>query len=219
MIASKGCLKKISTLIVFVSLFLFSQFSVASSIKHLDINELLLGAELVFEGKVIAKKTRWNANKTDIVTDITFSVNDIVVGAFEEATLTLVFVGGTVDGSTVTIQGSEMPALNEQGVYFVESISKPLVNPLTGWAQGHFIIQADESGAMRVLTQNKMAVTGVQTQSLQKKSLQKGFLSKGVASGILVKKMSDSVSSAPMLADDFKAQLKAQMLTLKKKEL
>lgn len=207
--ALKTYRKHVATSITLIGLLLFSHLSVASSIKQLDIDELLLGSELVFEGTVISKRAHWNATKTDILTDITFEVNDVIVGSFEGSTLTLVFVGGTVDGVKVDIQGSEMPAQDEQGVYFVESTSKSLVNPLLGWAQGHFVMQADESGAMRMMTQNKMAVMSVQTEQLKE-----SYISKGVVTGVMTESVTEARSNNAMLVDDFKSALKAQMQTL-----
>jgi hypothetical protein len=192
------------TNILFSIIILFApQFSSASSIRQLDIPELLQQSEIVFEGQVIKKETRWNDLQTDIITDITFRVDDVVVGTYLKANLTLSFIGGTVGQTTISIAGSKMPSLNESGVYFVGSTTQQLVNPLTGWAQGHFITRRDGKGAIRIMTHDQTPVAGINWN--QKKSK---YISDGNATGI-TRSESNELSNAMML-DDFKTALKKQ---------
>jgi len=151
----------------------------SSSIKQLDINELLSQSELAFEGKVNELRTRWNANKTDIFTDITFQVDEVIFGEYSGQTITLTFVGGSIDDATMVIEGSKMPSLNERGIYFVSSTSLQLVNPLVGWSQGHFLSKRDENGTQRMLTQ---AGEPIATMDSSKKKQR--FLSDGEVTGI-----------------------------------
>ena len=179
----------------------------ASSIVQLDITELLQNSELVFAGQVISKESQWNANKTNIFTNITFQVDDVIVGRYPANTLILRFVGGTVDQDKVTIEGSNVPSLDESGVYFVSSTSEYLVNPIVGWAQGHFLTQKDSSGTMRMMTQSQELISGVNL--LQKKS---NYLSEGVATGITHSTATD-ISQA-MNLDDFKEVLRQTAASL-----
>ena len=192
-----------------LTLLIFSQIAGASSIKQIDINDLLLQSELVFQGKVLSKSEGWNASKTDIFTEIVFQVDDVVVGSYNESTLSLSFVGGTVDGMTVEIQGSELPKMNERGVYFVESLTQSMVNPLVGWAQGHFLLQEDDNGEPRIMTQSRQAV-----MSMKAAQVKSGLLSSGVATGLRTEKMTSSIVSKAMSATQFKMQLKEQFQSL-----
>lgn len=179
----------------------FPVITSASSIKQLDIAELLTQSEIVFEGQVIKQNSRWNATKTDILTDITFRIDDVVIGSYSNTELTLSFVGGTIDQTTVTIEGSKMPSLNESGVYFVSSTSRQLVNPIAGWAQGHFLTKRDESGTMRMMTQNEALITELNLNQPKTK-----YISDGVATGVIQSK-SGTISKA-MALSDFKSLLR-----------
>ncbi len=175
----------------------------AGSVKQLDIDELIEQSELIFQGQVIKQSARWNSTKTDILTDITFRVDDVIVGTYANDELTLSFVGGTVDQMSVTIEGSEMPALNESGVYFVSSTTQLLVNPIVGWAQGHFLTKKDETGTPRMMTQDKAPISGLNMSQPKTK-----FISDGVATGV-TQINSDSFSEA-MTLNNFKSLLRAQ---------
>jgi hypothetical protein len=115
----------------------------------------------------------------------------------------LSFIGGTVGQTTITIAGSQLPSLNESGVYFVSSTTQKLVNPLAGWAQGHFITKQDDQGTMRIMTQDKTPVSGIDLS--QKKSK---FISDGNVTGLTRSESSDM--SSAMTLDDFKVLLKKQ---------
>lgn len=146
-------------LLAFAS-FLFAANLFATTILQLDIDEMLTQAELVFEGKVTRKTSQWNKQRTAIYTLIEFEVQDVIKGEHSATTLQLRFSGGTVDDITMSIAAMNYPEVNEQGIYFVESLGERLVNPLVGWAQGHFIIQTDETDAEKVMTTNAAPVMG-----------------------------------------------------------
>lgn len=190
---------------------LFSQVGFASSIKQLNVDDLLSKSELVFEGKVLFKVVRWGSSNTQIFTDVTFQVNDIVSGSYDETNLTLSFLGGAIDDINLKVEGSHFPDLGEEGIYFVESVSSQLVNPLVGWAQGHFLLKADSSGDMKVMTQNKQSVTALALDSAQMK---KTLLSNGVAVGVNAKNSQGNVNAESMSVVDFKAQLKQKIKLL-----
>lgn len=156
----------------------FSTNAFSSSIKQLDINELLAQSELAFEGQVSEITTRWNANKTDIFTDITFQVDEVIFGEYTAQTMTLTFVGGSIGNATMTIEGSAMPSLNESGIYFVSSTTQQLVNPLVGWSQGHFLTKRDANGTKRMMTQ-----AGEPLASMNSAKTKQRYLSEGVVTG------------------------------------
>ena len=133
----------------------------ATTILGMDIDAVAQGAELVFEGQVIQHDTRENSRGL-VVTYVTFQVNDVVKGNYPEPYLELKFTGGNLGGQIMEVSGLKIPEVDEQGIYFVESMSRDLINPLLGWSQGHFLI-VDDNGNRRVSTLDSRPVTEVQS--------------------------------------------------------
>lgn len=198
--------------VLFSSLVL-SQVCSASSIKQLDVGDLLRSSELVFEGQVLSKVSRWNEAKTTIFTDLVFRVDDVVVGSYTKPQLTLSFMGGEVDGLVLKVEGLMIPSVNEKGIYFIESLSKSLVNPLVGWSQGHFLLEKDASGEMGVLTQDKKSVFGVDISMMKSQPL-----STGTAIGVKAVNKTKNSSLKAMSPIDFKDQLKTVLNQLQKRK-
>ena len=130
----------------------------ATTILGMNIDEVAQGAELIFEGKVVEHNVRENAAGM-IVTYVTFRIEELIKGELK-------FTGGRLGGQIMEISGLRIPSPNEEGIYFVESVNRNLVNPLLGWSQGHYLIY-EESGERRVSTVNDRPVTDVlSTQSV-----------------------------------------------------
>ncbi len=143
----------------------------ATTIAPMDIDELAAGAEFVFEGQVLEHNVQENAAGI-IVTYVTFQVNDVVKGDYAEPFLELKFTGGKLGGEVVEVSGLRIPALDEQGIYFVESLTRDLINPLLGWSQGHFLV-VNDNGERRVSTVTLQAVTDVQSYESVPSSLRR----------------------------------------------
>lgn len=131
----------------------------ATTILSMDIDEVASGAEFVFEGQVLQHNVQENAAGI-VVTYVTFQVDDVIKGDYQDSYLELKFTGGSLEGQVVEVSGLRIPKVDEQGIYFVESISRDLVNPLLGWSQGHFLI-VNDNGDRRVSTNNLRPVTEV----------------------------------------------------------
>ena len=137
----------------------------ATTILGMNIDEVAQGAELIFEGKVVEHNVRENTAGM-IVTYVTFRIEELIKGQYDEPLLELKFTGGSLGGQIMEISGLRIPSPNEEGIYFVESVNRNLVNPLLGWSQGHYLIY-EESGERRVSTVNDRPVTDVlSTQSV-----------------------------------------------------
>ena len=137
----------------------------ATTILGMNIDEVAQGADLIFEGKVVEHNVRENAAGM-IVTYVTFRIEELIKGEYDETLLELKFTGGRLGGQIMEISGLRIPSPNEEGIYFVESVNRNLVNPLLGWSQGHYLIY-EESGERRVSTVNDRPVTDVlSTQSV-----------------------------------------------------
>ncbi|MBS27179.1 MAG: hypothetical protein CMQ26_08880 [Gammaproteobacteria bacterium] len=135
-----------------------------TTIQKLDIDDVVMEAELVFEGEVLTHEVRVDSNSNLINTFVTFLVLDVIKGNNQIDTLELKFAGGTLNGETVRINGLSIPQPGEQGIYFVESTSNKLINPLVGWSQGHFVIKESE-GQRMVYTNTLKPVVGIQSVS------------------------------------------------------
>ena len=131
----------------------------ATTILGMNIDEVAQGAELIFEGEVVEHNVRENAAGM-IVTYVTFRIEELIKGDYDEPLLELKFTGGRLGGQIMEISGLRIPSPNEEGIYFVESVNRNLVNPLLGWSQGHYLIY-EESGERRVSTVNDRPVTDV----------------------------------------------------------
>ena len=136
----------------------------ATTILGMDIDQVAQDAEFIFEGEVILRETRKESGTGIISTYVTFNVVDVVKGDYGADSVELKFMGGVFEGQIVEVSGLTIPKLGEQGIYFVESINRDLINPLLGWSQGHFIIVEDD-GERRVSTVDDKPVTEVQAVS------------------------------------------------------
>jgi len=147
----------------------------AATIALIGTEELILQSELVFEGTVISSRTELNQFGR-IYTFLEFQVHDVLIGEFDPSnTLELRFTGGNALGSQLDL-GVRFPEIDEHGIYFVEKIAPGLINPLLGWEQGHFVVNASEN----VVAANAREVRAVEWTS------QRGIaqISAGVANGI-----------------------------------
>ena len=133
----------------------------ATTILGMDIDKLTADAEFIFEGEVVLTETRQDSNSRIISTYVTFNVVDVMKGDYDAASIELKFMGGVFDGRIMQVSGLKIPQLGEQGIYFVESTSRDLINPLLGWSQGHYIIIVD-AGERRISTADEKPVTEVQ---------------------------------------------------------
>lgn len=130
----------------------------ATSIVGVSVPQMLKHSHLVFQGKVIGKESRWNEAHNRIHTFVTFEVEDVIKGNYNKKQIRLSFAGGTVGDTSLQISDMRYPKMGEEGVYFVESLSKQQVNPLYGWSQGHFLILRDSTGRRRIATQGKRPI-------------------------------------------------------------
>lgn len=173
----------------------------ATSVREVSLPEMLMRAELVFEGEVIHVAVQETPDRRPF-TRIDFRVLEIIKGRFEHPTITLDFLGGESGGKRLVLAEMDYPALGEHGIYFVESLNRRQVHPLYGWSQGRFIAYPDESGRLRLKTAAGQPVTGLEFKSTA--GLPR--LSRGIAQGVLTR--SDASASEALSVEDFKQQLR-----------
>lgn len=181
----------------------------ATTILSMEIDSLANDAEFIFEGRVVDRQALLDSATGIIHTYVTFSVDDIVKGEYGGDLLELKFTGGEYNGQIVQVSGLRIPQLGEEGIYFLESISQDLINPILGWSQGHFIV-VEENGERVVNTADKTPVTDIQSMANVPAAIKKPLdLIEGnsdSAAGVVTRV--DAISAQPaMTADEFKSRI------------
>lgn len=175
----------------------------ATTVRSVSMTEMLAGAELVFEGRVLERRIVEGPDFQAVRTCVRFEVLDVVKGAPLASPLELCFAGGrSSNGITRKIAGMEMPDPGEHGIYFVDSLDDVRVNPLYGWGQGHFRVSP---GPVEVVTtENGRAVLALDPA---REGASPG-ISNGVARGAVVSEPGARAAQAPLDAAAFKARLR-----------
>jgi hypothetical protein len=189
-------------------LFAFSSAS-ATTILGMNIDKVAADAEFVFEGSVINSETRQDSNSGIISTYVTFLINDIIKGDYSGESVELKFMGGAFNGQIVQVSGMRIPEKAEQGIYFVESMSRDLINPLIGWSQGHFII-VDDNGTRRISTADNQPVLDVEAVSYIPSSIKKPLsIAEGntdIAAGVMTQ-TSSIMAERALTVEEFKSRI------------
>tara|TARA_R110002167_G_scaffold6277_3_gene28913 strand:+ start:94944 stop:95588 length:645 start_codon:yes stop_codon:yes gene_type:complete len=182
----------------------------ASTVLQLDFGEVVESAELVFEGRVTALQAQRIADGS-IHTFVTFQINEIIKGEFADDTIELRFLGGQVGTRGLQVGDMRMPAMGETGIYFVETLRDFQVNPLVGWAQGHFLIEEIGNGDSVVTTTSHVPVVAVKGADVASMTLSEAEFSKGVAKGVSVRRGFASNATRGLSKDQFKASVREIM--------
>lgn len=204
-----------------------SHIASATTVSHIDFDQVIDTAELVFEGEVISANATWDSDGKSIFTEITFRVDDVIKGYHPKENLTLRFAGGVVNDTGMRVSSMVYPDIGERGIYFVENKNRVQINPLVGWGQGHFLIEVDDANNERILTENRDAVislestatnTSLSGKTAVKPSLSIPEFSEGVARGVNTgrKIKSNTPNDKVLLRDaigkpEFKALIKARL--------
>ncbi|MCY4357595.1 MAG: hypothetical protein OXD01_08745 [Gammaproteobacteria bacterium] len=135
--------------------------SQATTIARLPIGSIVHGAELIFEGRVLSHLVQHQSGTGIINTYVIFSVIDVIKGDFDAELVELKFSGGESQEEIFKVNGLRIPAVEEEGIYFVESVYRNLINPLLGWSQGHYVI-SEQNGERLVNTADATPVIDIQ---------------------------------------------------------
>jgi len=180
----------------------------ASTVLQMSFDEVVDGAELVFEGRVTGLESR-RINDGSIHTFVTFHISEVVKGAFTGDTIELRFLGGQIGSTGLRVSDMQMPELGETGIYFVETLRDFQVNPLVGWAQGHFLIEDMGNGASVVTTASHDPIVSVEAADGVANTQAQAVFSKGVAKGLSISKGVASSATRGLSAEQFKANIRA----------
>lgn len=179
----------------------------ASTILQMSFGEVVDSSELVFEGQVASLESR-RIDDGNIYTFVTFQISEIVKGEFENDTIELRFLGGQVGTRGLQVSDMQMPEIGERGIYFVESLLRFQVNPLVGWAQGHYLIADLGNGDNVVTTANRDPIVSVEAADKVPATLPQTSFSKGLAKGVSVRQGLVSNASSGISAAQFKASIR-----------
>jgi len=204
-------LLKFLSKILILSILVNSKSLFATTVLKMDIDQIAIKAELVFEGEVILRESRREPNSGIINTYVTFSILDVIKGSYGANTIELKFAGGSIGNEVVEVNGLLIPVEGEQGIYFVESINRNLITPLIGWSQGHFIVQ-EENGRRIVYTVDNRPVTDIQSVSSIPPTIKKlSSVIKSdsdVAAGVLVGENQEVITlEEPLLVEELKSRV------------
>ncbi len=185
----------------------------ATTLLSLPIDEVAARAELIFEGEVLAHDARRDPLSGQIYTSVSFSVQDIIKGAYAVAVLVLRFSGGCVGNERLEIPGLTLPVVGETGIYFIESVSQTMINPLLGWSQGHYLI-SEQAGQRLIQTNSGQAILEVQAATAVPATIRRPqrLIEGGsdAADGIVTGETAQSLGQ-PMTAEQFKSRIRSQL--------
>jgi len=174
------CFRKIDLIFLLFFLVLSPSISIATTIRAVTFEELLQYSELVFEGQVIAVESVITADSQLPRTCVLIEIKEVIKGSHSDDKVDLCFLGGISGDYTVKVPNMQYPKLDEKGIYFVKSLQRQYANPLYGWKQGHFLIEADPyTSREHVLTADRQPVTGITLEQAPSYGL-----STGVAIGV-----------------------------------
>ena len=151
----------------------------AASVRSVGTSDLTARSNLVFHGKAVEKWVATGSHPGVIITNFRFKVLDVLKGDRSRQIVVLSFLGGTLNGRTLRVEGLKMPEVGEEGVFFVERIGGNLVQPFYGWDQGRFLVQTDAQGRKIVMTHDQQAVRRVDAVAVN------AGMASGHAAGIL----------------------------------
>lgn len=114
----------------------------ATQVLPLDVAALAADSGLVVEGRVVASRSFWNEARTRILTEVDVAVERAHKGR-GPAQVTVVQMGGVVDGMRMTVHGALHWQTDEEVLLFLEP-SLPGRHRVAGFSQGKFEIHVDE---------------------------------------------------------------------------
>lgn len=122
----------------------------ATTVVPMDTRALVSRSNDIVIGEVLAVRSRWNEDRSRIVTDVTLRVDQTLKGG-ASGELTLTQIGGEVDGLRYTVEGAPRFSAGEQALLFAwrDRAGRPQVS---GLAQGKFDIRRDPATGARWLS-------------------------------------------------------------------
>ena len=115
----------------------------AALVRPLGVDALVERASVIALGTVSASNSQWREGR--VVTTVRLRVERAVKGEAADE-VTLVTLGGTVDGIGQRVSGAPVFAVGEQVVVFLEPVGKAAELRVVGMAQGKLRVEPDLTG-------------------------------------------------------------------------
>ena len=167
---SKRSLLFVAYSVVWMQLSLLTAES--TTVEKLSLEELTRRSRKIVVGRCLSTASRWNEKHTLILTFSKFAVSEDLKGR-SHGSVTVMTVGGTVDGITQTVSGSPHFFPNEEAILFLEATKSSHWQPV-GLSQGKFLIVKDPRGSEKEVMHNlnglELYDTSAKALSVQPKS-------------------------------------------------
>src|SRR5690348_10673423 len=111
--------------------FVFLRTGAMAQLYKIELDEKVNNSTLIFEGKVINKKSFWNDAHSMIFTDNTVEVYKLFKGNITENTVEIVTQGGSVGGNSISVSHVLQLETGRIGMFFCSPNSLNLKSPLT----------------------------------------------------------------------------------------
>jgi len=162
----------------------------SSTVVSVGTTDLVEGCDFIFHGTPVERWVSAGAQPGSIFTNVKFAVSEVLKGDPSRKTVVLSYLGGTLDGLTLSIEGLQVPGIGEEGIYFVERLGRNQVHPLLGWDQGLFHVITDSRGRKTVFTHDLRPVGRINREKASW-----GGISTGHAPGVVISgRESDALS-------------------------
>lgn len=175
----------------------------ATTVVSPSFEELVDRAELVFEGRLTGRQSRWvveNGNRT-IKTFYTFQVDDVLKGSVETP-FVLEVLGGTVGVDTLVVEGAPDFKVDEPVILFITDNGEQYV-PLVGIMHGYYrFLRSVDKGKGEVVTHQ-----GAQLSSVE--AIGKPLPS--ASPDLLKGKVEPSTIEAPLTPESFKERIRSRL--------
>jgi hypothetical protein len=143
--------KSLLSVICSITWLLFSCLTLeATTAEKLSLEELTRKSKKIVVGRCVSTESRWNEKNTLILTFSKFSVSENLKGE-SGGWVTVMTVGGTVNGITQTVSGTSQFAPDEEVILFLEDAKSSQWQPV-GLSQGSFrILKESRTGQKEVI--------------------------------------------------------------------
>jgi hypothetical protein len=131
------------------------EYTDATIIKKISLNELVEKADQIFVGKVTEINSFWDTRHEKIWTTVSFSVIQTIKGKSAE-NITVKLLGGQIKEENIESKVDGMPEfkIGEEGLIFLKD-QPGLYCPIVGWYQGQFKIQKDTETGQYIVDDNE----------------------------------------------------------------
>ena len=130
----------------------------ATTLRRMDLAELVDAAERVVHARVVDQRSYWDEGLSQVFTDTTFDVLQEAKGEGPR-TLTITLMGGRVGIIDTVVPGTPIFAIGEEAVLFTESRPDGRKH-LVGLSQGSIhVIMNDETGERTAISDAHAGVT------------------------------------------------------------